>query len=374
MSKADVARVGVVGCGVVAHRYVDDSAAFDNFDVVACADLDGASAHAFAESHSLQPQSVEELVASPEIDVVLNLTPPNAHAAVSTSALAADKHVYTEKPLATSLAEGTALVTEAHRRGLRIGCAPDTFLGGAYLTGRELVARGDIGVPIGATATMLLGGPDTWHPNADDFFRAGAGPLLDLGPYYLAAIVSLLGPITEVSALTSTLAPTRTLGAGPRAGEKFTVDVPTHVASVLRLASDAIVTLTVSFEARGQYVSGLVVHGSEGSLELPDANAFGGEVRVRHGRGDWSPVAYTSYGARETRGIGLDEMIAAARDGRPHQASGALGLHVLDAAVAALTSADERRAVSVTSTVDSAPEGDSRTGDALSRRSASSSP
>jgi predicted dehydrogenase len=353
VSTPDVARVGVVGCGVVAHRYVEGSAAFDTFDVVACADLDGALAHAFGQAHGLEPEPVEALVASRELDVVLNLTPANAHAAVSSAALEAGKHVYTEKPLATSLADATALVAEAERRGVRIGCAPDTFLGGAYQAGRELVARGDIGLPLGATATMLLGGPDGWHPNADDFFRAGAGPLLDIGPYYLAAIVSLLGPIAAAFALTSTLTPTRTLGAGPRAGEEFTVDVPTYVASVLRLESDAIATLTVSFEARGQYVSGLVVHGSEGSLELPDANEFGGEVRIRHGKGDWSPVRYTSRGAQENRGIGLHEMLEAARQERPHQASGELGLHVLDGALAALRSATDGRVVSVNSSLPS---------------------
>jgi predicted dehydrogenase len=353
VSSAEVARVGLVGCGFVAHHYVEGAAAFDTFDVVACADLDRVSARAFAARHGLQPQSVEELVSDPGIDVVLNLTSPRAHAAVSSAALEAGKHVYTEKPLATSLADGTALVAGATRRGLRIGCAPDTFLGSAYQAGRELVARGEIGLPLGAAATILLGGPDSWHPNADDFFRVGAGPMLDLGPYYLTAIVALLGPIADAVSLTSTLTPTRTLGVGPRAGEQFAVDVPTHVASVLRLESDAIATLTVSFEARGQYVSGLVVHGTGGSLELPDANAFGGDVRVRHGKGDWTPVPYASRGAHETRGLGLHQMLEAAREGRPHQASGAVGLHVLDASLAVLTSASERRAVSVESTVPS---------------------
>jgi predicted dehydrogenase len=332
---------------VIAHNYVEGAGAFDTFDVVACADLDSATARAFGERHSLRPQSVDELVTDPGIDVVLNLTPPSAHAAVSSAALEAGKHVYTEKPLATSVADGEALLSVAERRGVRIGCAPDTFLGGAYQAGRELVARGDIGVPLGATATLLVGGPDTWHPNADDFYRAGAGPMLDLGPYYLTAIVALLGPIAEAVAVSSILTPTRTLSVGRRAGEQFTVDLPTHIACLLRLESDAIATLTVSFEARGQYVSGLTVHGSEGSLDLPDANAFGGEVRVRHGKGDWSPVRYASRGAQETRGLGLDEMLEAVRDGRPHQASGALGLHVLDAALAAVTSAAERRGVPV---------------------------
>jgi predicted dehydrogenase len=351
---AGLARVGVVGCGVVAHRYVEGAAAFDTFDVVACADLDDAAARSFAQKHNLQPEAVEALVSDPAIDVVLNLTPPTAHAAVSSGALDAGKHVYSEKPLATSVADGAALVREAERRKLRIGCAPDTFLGSAYQAGRKLIARGDIGMPLGATATILLGGPDPWHPNADDFFRAGSGPMLDLGPYYLTAIVALLGPIVEAVGFASTLTTMRTLGVGPRAGEEFTVDVPTHVASVLRLESDALATLSVSFEAGDQYVSGLVVHGSEGSLELPDANAFGGEVRVRRGSEEWSPVPYESRGNQETRGIGLHEMLEAIREGRPHQASGELGLHVLAVALAVLSSAAERRAVPVSTPLPSA--------------------
>ena len=347
----DVARVGVVGCGIIAHRYVAGSAAFDTFDVVACADLDSASARAFAQKHGLQSRSVDELLSDPGVEVVLNLTPPSAHMAVSAAAIEVGKHVYTEKPLATSLDDGTRLVEEAERRGVRLGCAPDTFLGSAYQAGREIIARGQIGVPLGATAAILLGGPDSWHPNADDFFRAGTGPLFDIGPYYLTAIVALLGPIAEAVAFASTPTPTRTFGVGPRAGEEFTVDVPTHVVSLLRLESGAIATLTVSFEARDQYDSGLVVHGSEGSLELPDANDFGGEVRVRRGNGDWSPFPYASRGGQETRGIGLHDMLEAAREGRPHQASGTLGLHVLEAGVAALRSATGGRAVPVTTTV-----------------------
>jgi predicted dehydrogenase len=346
-----VARVGLVGCGIIAHRYVEGSAAFDTFDVVACADLDTASARAFAETHGLRALSVEDLVFDEGVDVVLNLTPPSAHATVIRAALEAGKNVYTEKPLATTVAEARALVGEAAGRGLRLGCAPDTFLGSAYEAGREAILRGDIGKPLGATATMLVGGPDTWHPNADFFFRAGGGPMLDIGPYYLAALVSLLGPFEAASGFTAIPTPTRTLGVGPRAGETFTVDVPTHAAAVLQLESGAIATLTVSFEARGQYISGLTVHGSEGSLELPDANSFGGDVRIRNGSGEWAPVEYVSRGAQETRGLGLHELLESARDRRPHRASGDLGLHVLEAASAVLASASDKRTVPIATTV-----------------------
>jgi predicted dehydrogenase len=343
------ARVGLVGCGVIAKTYVEGSAAFDSFSVDACADADAARAEALASGHGLEMMSVEGLIASPEIDVVLNLTPPDAHAAVVGGALGAGKHVYTEKPLTTSVADAQELLGSAERLGLRIGCAPDTFLGSAYEAARELIARGDIGEPLGATATMLVGGADTWHPNADFFFRAGGGPILDIGPYYLTAIASLLGPFASAMGFAATPTPERTLAVGPRAGERFTVDVPTYVVSALRLASGALATLTVSFESRGQYDSRMIVHGTEGALSLPDANQFEGELRVFNGGGDWQAVPYASRGRQETRGYGLHEMLEAVREERPHRASGELGLHVLEAATAVLRSAEEGRTIDVVS-------------------------
>ena len=340
-------RVGVVGCGIIAEVYVESSAAFDSFDVVACSDLDAESADAFADMHGLQALSVDDLIADPSIDVVLNLTPPAAHAAVIRAALDAGKHVYTEKPVTTTLAEGRELLAEADRRGLRIGCAPDTFLGTAYETARELIAQGEIGTPLTATATFLVGGPDDWHPNADVFYQAGGGPMLDIAPYYLTAIASLLGPYRAALGLATTPTSERHFGVGPHAGERFTVDVPTHAVAALQLDSGALATVTVSFEAFGQYVSGLVVHGSGGSLELPDANFFGGAIRIRNGDGEWKPVDYRLPGPTEARGLGLDEMLAAIREDRPHRASGALGLHVLETALAALRSAEEGRTIEI---------------------------
>ena len=344
--------VGLVGCGVIAGRYVQGAAAFDTFDVVACSDTDGARSKALGDAHGLAVVAVDDLFSDPEIDVVLNLTPPEAHAVVVGSALDAGKHVYTEKPLTTSVDTGRELLAEATRLKLRIGCAPDTFLGSAYTTARELIARGDIGEPLGANAKMLVGGADTWHPNGDIFFRAGAGPMLDIAPYYLTAIASLLGPFEAATGFGSTPTPTRTLAVGPRAGERFAVEVPTHVTAALQLVSGALATLTVSFEAQGQYESGLVVYGSEGVLELPDANEFGGDLRVRSGRGEWQAVPYASRGAQETRGYGLHEMVQALAADRPHRASGELALHVLETATAVLRSVEEGRTVEVTTRFD----------------------
>ena len=327
------ARVGVVGCGIIAKVYVEESTVFDSFDVVACADLDADSADAFAEVHGLQASSVDDLIVDPSIDVVLNLTPPAAHATVIRAALEAGKHVYTEKPVTTTVADGRDLLAEADRRGLRIGCAPDTFLGSAYETARELIAQGEIGTPLAATATFLVGGPDNWHPNADVFYQAGGGPMLDIAPYYLTAIASLLGSYRAALGLASTPTPERRFGVGPHAGETFTVDVPTHAVAALQLDCGALATVTVSFEAFGQYASGLVVHG--------------GAIRIRNGDGAWRPVEYEPLGPKETRGLGLDEMLAAIREERPHRASGALGLHVLETALAALRSAEEGRTIEI---------------------------
>jgi predicted dehydrogenase len=342
---SDVLRVGVVGCGVIAARYVGDSGAFPHWRPVACADLDTRVARAFAAEHGLRALAVDELIADDEVDLVLNLTPPTAHAALVGAALASGKHVYTEKPLAATVAEARQLVLEAARLGLRLGCAPDTFLSSPYETGRRLIDEGAIGTPVGAAATMLVGGPDGWHPNADMFYRAGGGPVLDIAPYYLTALVSLLGPIGSVAAFAATPSPQRTLGAGPRAGETIQVEVPTHADAVLRMRSGLSATLTVSFETRGQYVSGLTVYGMEGILTFPDANDFTGDVVLSRARDELETVGYEARGAEETRGIGIEELAVALSEGRPHRASAELALHVLEAAEAVVASAETRRFV-----------------------------
>lgn len=345
---SEALRVGVVGCGMIAARYVGDSGAFRHWRPVACADLDAHVAAAFAVRHGLRALGVGELMADAGVDLVLNLTPPRAHAPVVAAALAAGKHVYTEKPLAATSDEARELVAEAERRGLRLGCAPDTFLSSPYETGRRLIVEGAIGTPVGAAATMLVGGPDGWHPNAEMFYRAGGGPLLDLAPYYLTALVALLGPIESVAAFVEMPTPQRTLRVGPRAGDTVRVEVPTHAAAVMRMRSGALATLAVSFETRGQYVSGLTVYGTGGLLTLPDANAFTGDVVVTALRGEDEVVQYDARGAQETRGIGIEELALALDEGRPHRASAELALHILEAAEAAVASANERRFVELT--------------------------
>ena len=212
------ARVGLVGCGVISHAYAKNAAAFDSFEIVACADRDEERSTALAAEHGLDAVDVEALLADAQVDVVLNLTPPAAHAAVTLAALEAGKHVYSEKPLAMTAPEAAELLALADARGLRVACAPDIFLGGTLQEARTLIDRGDIGRPLAVSATMLAGGQEAWHPDPDIFFRDGAGPLLDMGPYYLSALVALLGPVARVAGSRRPSSRNRTIeiGAAPR--------------------------------------------------------------------------------------------------------------------------------------------------------------
>jgi predicted dehydrogenase len=348
------ARVGVVGCGVISRHYAKNSKEFDLFDFVSCADLDAAQAEALSETNGFRATTVDALIADPDLDVVLNLTPPAVHAAVTREALAAGKHVYTEKPLAVDVAEATALVSEAGQGGLRIGCAPDTFLSGAYQTGRALIDSGAIGEPLSVTAAFFHGRQEAWHPNADIFFAAGAGPLLDVGPYYLTAIVSLFGPIRRVAGFASIRTRERTLEIGPRAGETFVPATPTHTTAAMELDSGVTATLVASFEASNVFAA-IEVHGTEGVLSLPDPNTFGGPVRIRSGREDWEDVPFTTRGPRDVRGIGLHDMVESIAAGTPHRASGELGAHVVEVACGILRAAEEGRTVAIASSAEQPP-------------------
>jgi predicted dehydrogenase len=341
-------KVGIVGCGVISKHYAENAPAFD-FELAACADIQHSYAEALAVEHGIGALALDELMADPAIDVVLNLTPPSAHAEVTRAALAAGKHVYSEKPLASDAATATELVAEAERQGLLIGSAPDTFLGGAFQAARTLIDDGAIGEPVAVSAAMLVGGPDVWHPSPEQFFQDGAGPLLDMGPYYLTAIVTLLGPVRAVAGFASTMTAERTIATGSRAGSTFVVGTPSHVATTMDLWSGATACLVASFEAADRYVCDLEIHGREGVLALPDPNAFGGPLRLRRNRGDWEEVKYDSRGAREARGIGLQDLVEAVEERRAPRASGCLAAHVVDVARSALQAAAERRTVEVAS-------------------------
>jgi predicted dehydrogenase len=343
------ARVGIVGSGVISRAYAANAAAFDTFEIVACADLDPTRCEALAVEHALEPLSVEDLLASPAIDIVLNLTPPLAHEAVTRGALEAGKHVYSEKPLAITAAEATELAQFAEAQGRRIGCAPDIFLGRAYQTARALLDEGAIGEPLAASAAMVGGGQERWHPDPDTFFRNGGGPLLDMGPYYLTAIVALLGPVRRVTGFASTLVTERRIEIGPRTGEVFAAETPTHTAALLELAGGQTATLVATFEAPGHYSTMLLVHGSEGELALPDPNAFEGPVQIRRARGGWEEVLYVRAGARDARGLGLHDLVVAIAESRPPRASAELAAHVVDVATSILASSERGSVVAIES-------------------------
>jgi predicted dehydrogenase len=344
--------VGVVGCGNISGAYAKNARAFDSFEFVACADIDPRAAEALAALHGFEARPVDELIEDRDIDVILNLTPPAAHARVTSQALAAGKHVYSEKPLATTPSEARALVAEAGRVGLQLGCAPDTFLSSPYQAARELLDAGEIGEPLTASASMLMGGQASWHPNPDIFFADGAGPLLDMGPYYLSAMVALLGSVRRVAGFASTRVHQRAIAVGPRAGERFTADTPTHTVAALELDGGVTATLTASFEAPGEYVTDFVVYGTEGSLLLPDPNSFDGSLKVRRRGTDWVDVPYTTRGVRDVRGIGLHDFAEAVADGRAPRASGVLAAHVVEVARSILAAAADGASVEIATAVE----------------------
>jgi predicted dehydrogenase len=342
----------LIGCGYISDRYLSNARRFPEFEVVACADALPERARERAAKHRVPAVlTVDALLADPDIEVVLNLTTPDAHAAIAQAALDAGKGVYNEKPLALSLPEGARLVETARSQGLRLGTAPDTFLGGGLQTCRELLDDGAIGVPVAATAFMLNHGHEGWHPAPDFYYQPGGGPLFDMGPYYLTALVSLLGPVRRVTGSARITFPERTIRSEPRAGERIEVAVPTHLAAVLDFASGAIGTLVTSFDVWAAKSPRLEIYGSDGSLSLQDPNTFGGPVRIAHaGEKRWHKVPITRPYTGNSRGLGLADMAAALRGNRPHRANGDIAYHVLEVMHAVETASRENRHVAVTST------------------------
>lgn len=331
MSGANLA-VGIIGCGNISEIYARAGQRFEDIEIVACADLDMGRARALAEKFGI-PRSleVEELICDPEIPVVLNLTVPAAHATVALGAVKRGKHVYGEKPLAIKRRAAREFLGLAREKKLRIGCAPDTFLGAGYQTARKLIDDGAIGEPIGATAFMMSRGPEGWHPNPDFFYKKGGGPLFDMGPYYLTVLTALLGPVRRVSSATRISFPERVVGSGSLAGLKIPVETPTHVAAVLEFDAGAIATVNMSFDVVAHKHPPVEIYGSEGTLVLPDPNTFGGPIHLRRvGDSDWTEIPLAFGYADNSRGLGLADMIAAIREGRDHRANGRLAYHVLD--------------------------------------------
>jgi predicted dehydrogenase len=346
-------RVGIVGCGNISGIYFQNLGDYEETQIVAVADLDLDRAKAAAEKHgvplALKPS---ELISHPDVDLVLNLTIPKAHAAVAIQAIQAGKHVYSEKPLAINRGEAAEFLSLAHEKGVRVGCAPDTFLGAGIQTCRKLIDDGAIGEPVGGSAFMLCRGHETWHPAPEFYYEAGGGPMLDMGPYYVTALVNLLGPIQRVSGSVKITFPTRTITSQPKAGQVIDVATPTHLVGSLDFANKAIVQLATSFDVYGSHEPIIAIYGSEGTLLVPDPNGFGGEVKLRRGWGEFASVPHTHGDAENARGIGVRDIARSIAENRPHRASGDLAFHVLDVMLAFEESSDQGRHIAIESGVD----------------------
>lgn len=326
-------RIGIVGCGNISGIYFQNGAKFRPLDVVACADLDLDRAKAKAAEHGIpKALTTEALLDDPEVELVVNLTVPNAHHAVAKAALEAGKHVYNEKPLTIARAEGRELLDLAKAKGLLVGCAPDTFLGAGIQTCRSVIDSGMIGEPVAAEGFMLCHGHESWHPSPEFYYEKGGGPMFDMGPYYLTALVNLVGPMKRVAASTRITFPTRTITSQPKHGKVVPVETPTHLSCLIEFANGAIGTVITSFDVWGHRLPNIQVHGTEGSMIVPDPNGFGGQVLViKPGDRDWREVPLVNGYPENGRGLGVMDMAYAIRTGRPHRASGDLAFHVLDA-------------------------------------------
>ena len=343
-------RVGVVGCGNISAAYLKAARTFPILDIVALSDLDPAAAAARSAEFGIAARTVEETLADPAIEIILNLTIPKAHVEVGLRALAAGKHVHSEKPLGVSLAEARQLVEAGKAKNLRVGSAPDTFLSGAQQRARQCVDEGLIGRPVGGTAFFMCPGHERWHPSPAFYYLGGGGPMLDMGPYYVTTLVNLLGPVEKVVGVATRTRSEREITSEPLKGSRIPVEVATHVTGVLLFASGAAVSMTMSFDVLSHKHLPLEIYGETGSLIVPDPNIFGGVVQLSTERDKWRRVpTQRPYADANYRILGLADMAKAIRDGRPHRANGDLALHALEVMLAFQTSFETGATVDIVS-------------------------
>ncbi len=353
-------KVGVIGCGNISTTYFRLAPLFSTIEIVACADLNTKLAEDRAKEFGVAAASVSDLLALPEIDIVLNLTVPAAHFAVTSAAVKAGKHVYSEKPLTLSLKDGLALKKLAAAKRVKIGSAPDTILGGSHQLARKAIDDGTVGRITAGTAAVLSHGMESWHPNPDFFFKPGGGPVLDMGPYYIANLINLLGPVKRVGALTSMAEKQRTITSQPRAGEKIKVTTPTNVQALLEFASGATITLLASWDVWANRQPHMDLYGTEGSLYLPDPNFFGGTVLASQRGGKPEPLAgwnhpfgvnnqkdHNGDGVANYRALGLADLADAIMKRRDPRCSLDRALHAVEVMTAILKSGETGRFVTL---------------------------
>ncbi len=354
MSAAGRVGVGIIGTGNISGAYLKAMPGFPVLEVIALADMKPEVAEAKAAEFGLRAVPIDALLADPRVDIVLNLTIPRAHVEVGLRALEAGKHVYAEKPLGISFAEGKALIDTAREKGLRVGSAPDTFLGGSHQQVRQVIDSGALGSVVGGTAIFANPGHEYWHPDPAFYYDTGGGPVFDMGPYYITALVNLLGPVQRVAALSATPFAERPIRSEPRRGQMMPVKVATHVTGTLQFASGALVTVTLSFDVPKHAHTPIELYGTQASLLVPDPNTFTGEVKLAKPRApEWDTIPVTQpYGDGNYRSIGLADMALAILEDRPHRCSGDLALHVLEVMEALDTAAREERIVGIATTVE----------------------
>lgn len=345
-------KVGIIGCGNISASYFKFCKMFpDVIEVTACADLDIARAKARAEEFDVRALTVDELLADPDIEIVINLTIPAAHAQVNLKVLEHGKHVYVEKPITAEREEGKRVLELAAAKGLRVGSAPDTVLGAGIQTCRKLIDDGAIGQPLSATAFMMGGGHESWHPDPEFYYKKGGGPLLDMGPYYLSALIQCLGPIKAVTSVAKITRKERIITSEPKKGTVIEVETPTHISSVLDFHNGATGTMIMSFDVPGgHHLPNIEIYGSEGSIRVPDPNNFNGEILLRkNGEKEWQSISYTHPYDDAGRGLGVAEMANAIRNNRTHRANGDVAYHVLDVMHSILESSESRQHIQVQS-------------------------
>ncbi len=342
--------VGIIGCGNVSSQYLNAAKFFQSFRISALADLELSRAEARAAEYGVEhAMSVDDLLAS-DVDLIINLTIPDAHARVSKQILDAGKAVYSEKPLGTVREDAKPILDTAESKGLRVGCAPDTFLGAGLQTSRKVIDDGWIGEPLGASAFMTSRGMEMWHPDPTFFYQPGAGPLFDVGVYYVTALVHLLGPVAKVAGTAKASFAERTVTSQPNFGAKIPVNTPTHISGLLSFESGAVGTLMTTFDVWASELPRLELYGSEGTLSVPDPNTFGGPVRIkRAGASEWTELPLTHGYTENSRGLGVADIAHALLSGRPHRASGALAYHVLDIMQSTLEAAEAERTLPLSS-------------------------
>lgn len=329
-------KIGVIGCGNISNAYFVAGQTFRNLKIAACADLDLARARAKADEFKVAKAcAVKELLVDPEIEIVVNLTVPRAHAEVALAALEAGKHVYGEKPLAVNRNDGRKILDAAKAKKLRVGSAPDTFLGGGIQTCRKLLDDGMIGRPVAASAFMMSCGHECWHPQPEFYYDIGGGPMLDMGPYYLTALINLLGPVKRVSGSAQKARAERMISSQPQYGKIMQVKVPTHYATTLDFTGGAVCSTIMSFDCQGSQLPFIEIYGDEGTLSVPDPNSFGGPVKIFKKDKGWAEAPLTHGYTKGSRSIGVADMANAIESGRPHRASGEMAFHVLDVMEAA---------------------------------------